>query len=162
MPSDVVFKAMNTLHRTLLTISGGRLGWPAQDMPVLELTTTGRKSGLPRSVMLTSPLQEGEELIVVASRGGDDRPPAWFLNLKDNPDVQVRLRGEPSQQMRARVVTAQERERLWPLVVADHGNYAAYQTKTAREIPLVLLKPTALTDRSIPPAASAAESRAEG
>lgn len=154
MLNDVGFKAMNAIHRTLLKISGGRVGWSAQDMPVLELTTTGRKSGLPRSVMLTSPLQEGEELVVVASRGGDDRPPAWFLNLKDNPDVQVRLQGEPSQQMRARVATAQERERLWPLVVADHRNYAAYQTKTTREIPLVLLRPTARSDRSVPLAAS--------
>ncbi len=146
----------------MLAVSGGRLGWAAQDMPVLELTTTGRKTGLPRSVMLTSPWQEGEELIVVASRGGDDRPPAWFLNLMGNPDVQVRLRGEPKQQMRARIATAQERERLWPLVVADHRNYAAYQTKTAREIPLVFLKPTTLSDRPVPLEASAAEGRDEG
>ena len=58
---------MNAIHRILLKVSGGRLGWTAQDMPVLELTTTGRKSGQPRSVMLTSPLQEGAALVVVAS-----------------------------------------------------------------------------------------------
>lgn len=141
MPTDVALKAMNTIHRILLTISGGRVGWTALDMPVLELTTTGRRSGHSRSVLLTSPLQEGSVLVVVASRGGGDNPPAWFLNLQDNPDVDVRLRGKPKQHMRARVATPPERDRLWPLVTADHTNYADYQTRTTREIPLVLLEP---------------------
>jgi len=141
MPSDVGFKAMNAVHRLLLRVSGGRVGWTAQEMPVLELTTTGRRSGRPRSVMLTSPLQEGPVLVVVASRGGDDLPPAWFLNLRDDPDVGVRLQGRPTQRMRARVATMAERERLWPRVTADHRNYAAYQARTTREIPLVLLEP---------------------
>ena len=141
MPSDVLFKAMNAIHRILLTASGGRAGWTAMDMPVLELTTTGRKSGQPRSVMLTSPLQEGPVLVVVASRGGDDQAPAWFLNLQDNPGVEVRLQGKARRPMHARVATPAERERLWPLVTAEHRNYADYQTKTTREIPLVLLEP---------------------
>jgi deazaflavin-dependent oxidoreductase (nitroreductase family) len=139
MPSDVGFKAMNALHHILLAVSGGRLGWTAQDMPVLELTTTGRKSGQPRSVMLTSPLQQGSTLVVVASRGGDDQPPAWYLNLQDNADVQVRLQGGSAQPRRAHIATAAEREVLWPLVIADHGNYAGYQKRTTRVIPLVLL-----------------------
>ena len=141
MPGDVSLKPMNGIHRLHLRISGGRLGWTAMDMPVLELTTTGRKSGQPRSVMLTSPMQEGTALVVVASRGGDDQSPAWFLNLTDNPDVEVRLQGEPRRWMHARVATAAERAILWPLVIADHQNYAGYQTRTAREIPLVLLEP---------------------
>ena len=91
--------------------------------------------------MLTSPLQEGRAIVVVASRGGDDRPPAWFLNLQDDPDVGVSLRGQPEQRMRARVTTAEGRYWLWPLVVADQGIYAGYQERTAREIPLVLLEP---------------------
>lgn len=141
MPSDLGFKAMNAIHRILLKVSGGRAGWTAMDMPVLELTTTGRKSGQPRSVMLTSPLQEGSVLVVVASRGGDDHAPAWFLNLQDNPEVEVRLQGKPRRRMHARIASPAERERLWPLVTADHRNYADYQTKTTREIPLVLLEP---------------------
>ena len=141
MPSDVGFKAMNTIHRILLKVSGGRAGWTAMEMPVLELTTTGRKSGQPRSVMLTSPLQEGPVFVVVASRGGDDRTPAWFLNLRDNPDVEVSVQGKPRQRMHAHIATAAERQRLWPIVTADHKNYADYQTKTTREIPLVLLQP---------------------
>jgi deazaflavin-dependent oxidoreductase (nitroreductase family) len=141
MPSDFTLKAMNATHRGLLKISGGRAGWNFSNMPVLELTTTGRKTGRSRSVMLTSPLEDGTSLVVVASRGGDDKPPAWLLNLRDNPDVEVALQGKPPQHMRARVATPEERSRLWPQVVADHKNYADYQTKTNREIPLVLLEP---------------------
>ena len=85
-------------------------------MPVVELTTTGRKSGQPRSVMLTSPVQEGSTIVVVASRGGDDQHPAWFLNLRDKPEVEVSLKGQPKEPMRARIASPEERARLWPLV----------------------------------------------
>ena len=141
MPSDIGFKAMNAIHRLLLRVSGGRAGWTAMEMPVLELTTTGRKSGQPRSVMLTSPLQEGPVLVVVASRGGDEKAPAWLLNLQENPDVGVSLQGQPTRRMNARVASRDERKRMWPLVVADHKHYAGYQARTTREIPLVLLEP---------------------
>ena len=141
MPSDLTLRAMNAIHRTLLTVSGGRIGWVAWDMPVLELTTRGRRTGRARSVMLTSPLQEGTTLVVVASRGGDDKPPAWLLNLQETPEVRVRLHGQTTTGMRARVATAGERDLLWPRVVADHRNYAAYQSRTTREIALVLLEP---------------------
>lgn len=143
MPSDLILKTMNTVHRSLLKVSGGRIGWTASSMPVLELTTTGRTSGKPRSVMLTSPLQQGPGYVVVASRGGDDHHPAWFLNLRDNPDVEVRIQGGDPQRMRARVLSADERRTLWPRLTADHKRYAGYQTKTDREIPLVLLEPPA-------------------
>jgi len=141
MPSDLALKTMNALHRVVLTVSFGKLGWSAANMPVLELTTIGRKSGQPRSVMLTSPLQEGSTVVVVASRGGDDTNPAWFLNLRDHPEVEVRLSGGPKQPMIARVATADERARMWPIVTSTYKNYAGYQTKTEREIPLVLLDP---------------------
>jgi deazaflavin-dependent oxidoreductase (nitroreductase family) len=143
MPSDLTLKTMNAVHRGLLKITGGRFGWNVSNMPALELTTTGRKSGQRRSVMLTSPVQEGERIVVVASRGGDDQHPAWFLNLRDQPDVEVAFKGQPAQPMRARIADPEERARLWPLVIADHKNYADYQTKTKREIPLVLLEPPA-------------------
>lgn len=141
VPSDFQMKTMNAVHRVLLKLSGGRIGWSAQNMPVLELATVGRKSGQPRKVMLTSPYQEGPVFVVVASRGGDDNHPAWFLNLRDNPDVEVRVQGSDPQRMRATIADPDERRRLWPLVTADHSNYAGYQTKTTREIPLVLLEP---------------------
>jgi deazaflavin-dependent oxidoreductase (nitroreductase family) len=143
MPSDLALKLMNGVHRAILTVSFGKVGWKAMNMPVLELTTIGRKSGQPRSVMLTSPLQEGDTYVIVASRGGDDHHPAWFLNLRENPNVEVRIGGGPRQSMTARVADADERGRLWPLVTRDHSNYAGYQKKTSREIPLVLLEPRA-------------------
>ncbi len=136
-----MLKATNAVHRVLLRVTGGRVGWSAEGMPVLELTTTGRRSGRPRTVLLTSPLQEGPVLVIVASRGGDDRHPAWFLNLRDNPAVTVSLRGGPAQPMRAQVASPDERRRLWPLVTADHQRYGDYQAGTARVIPLVLLAP---------------------
>ena len=141
MPSDLMLKTMNTVHRTMLKVTGGRFGYDVSNMPVLELTTVGRKSGQARAVMLTSPLQEGDTIVVVASRGGDDQHPAWFLNLRDHPEVQVSWKGGPAKPMVARIADADERARLWPLVVADHKNYAGYQRKTDREIPLVLIDP---------------------
>jgi deazaflavin-dependent oxidoreductase (nitroreductase family) len=141
MPSDLTLKTMNLVHRAILKLSGGRLGWQGSGMPVLELTTTGRKSGQPRSVMLTSPWQDGSTLVVVASRGGDDHHPAWFFNLRDHPDVEVAYKGQPKRPYRARIADGQERARLWPLVTADHKDYAGYQARTKREIPLVLLEP---------------------
>jgi deazaflavin-dependent oxidoreductase (nitroreductase family) len=141
MPTDLQLKAMNAFHRFLITASFGRVGWSGGKMPVLELTTTGRKSGQPRSVMLTAPVVEGPTFVIVASRGGDDTHPAWFLNLQDNPEVLVKLKDGGPQPMRARIADAEERGRLWPLITADHKNYADYQTKTEREIPVVLLEP---------------------
>jgi len=136
-----MLKTMNVVHRAAIKVTAGRVGWRAGSMPVLELTTIGRKSGQPRSVMLTSPVQEGETLVIVASRGGDDRNPAWVLNLRDRADVAVRLRGKPERRMSARIATPDERARLWPQVTATYKGYAEYQKKTDREIPLVLLEP---------------------
>ncbi len=141
MPCDLVLKAMNSSHRVMLALTRDKLGANLLGMPSLELTTIGRKSGRPRSVMLTSPLQQGDTYVVVASRGGDEIHPAWFLNLRDNPDVEVRIIGTAKQKMRARVATPDERALLWPQITAKHRNYAGYQEKTEREIPLVLLEP---------------------
>jgi deazaflavin-dependent oxidoreductase (nitroreductase family) len=141
MPSDSALKFMNGAHRVLLKLSFGKLGWSFSGMPALELTTIGRKSGQPRAVMLTSPLREESAIVVVASRGGDDQPPAWLLNLQADPAVEVSLQGGPKRPMHARVATPDERARMWPQIAGRYKNYAGYQTKTAREIALVLLEP---------------------
>jgi deazaflavin-dependent oxidoreductase (nitroreductase family) len=136
-------KATNTLHRTTLKLTGGKVGWKLRGMPVVQLTTTGRKSGVARTVMLTSPLQEGRSVVVVASRGGDDVPPAWLLNIEADGRVQVSFGGRPAAPWTARVATAEERARMWPVVTREQPHYGGYQEKTGREIPLVILEPVA-------------------
>lgn len=140
MPSDLVMKTMNAVHRTVLAVSGGRIGWTAGDMPAVELTTTGRKSGQPRSCMLTSPWQEDDAMALVASAGGNDTHPAWFLNLRNDPNVTVRTKDD-ERPMVARIAVGAEREALWNKITEAHANYAGYQKKTDREIPVVVLEP---------------------
>ena len=140
MPSDAFLHAMNAAHRALLAVTRGRLGWRISNMPILDLKTTGRRSGKRRATMLSSPLQHGDAYVIVASRGGDDRHPAWYLNLLEEPDVEVTTQ-HGTQRMRARVVTSEERAELWPRVTEAHPNYAGYQRKTDREIPLIWLEP---------------------
>jgi deazaflavin-dependent oxidoreductase (nitroreductase family) len=141
MANDLFLKSGNFVHRTLLKVTGGRIGWDVAKMPVVELTTIGRKSGEPRTVMLTSPYQRGDTIVIVASKGGDDRHPAWFLNLRDHPEVEVATKDQPKHKRLARIASPEERAELWPLITEKHTNYADYQTKTEREIPLVLLDP---------------------
>ena len=136
-----MLKTMNTIHRTVLKLSGGRFGWETADMPVLELTTTGRRSGQQRSVMLTSPHQDGDMILVVASKGGNDEHPAWFLNLRDNPAVSVKFKGGEPQPMTATIADDATRAALWPIVTSTYKGYAGYQDKTDRTIPLVMLTP---------------------
>jgi deazaflavin-dependent oxidoreductase (nitroreductase family) len=139
MPSDRTLKAMNGVHRLILGVTRGKAGWTAGNMPVLELTTIGRKSGEPRSCLLTSPIQENGEIVIVASRGGDDHHPAWYLNLLETPQVQVSYKGAPHKIMTARTANSEERARMWPVVAGAYKGYAGYQEKTSREIPLVIL-----------------------
>ncbi len=125
----------------IIRLSFGRSGWTAAKMPVIKLTTIGRKSGRPRSVMLTSPYKEGDSLIIVASKGGSDTPPDWLLNLEKEPDVEVSIQGAPSTAMRAEILDKNERNRLWPAITEDYPNYGDYQIKTSRIIPLISLRP---------------------
>ncbi len=141
MPSDLALKVMNAVHKVTLKVTFGKVGNRLLGMPAFELTTIGRKSGQPRKVMLTAPYTEGDTLAIVASKGGNDEHPAWFLNLQEHPEVEVAHPGKAPQKMTAHIADEQERARLWPLITEDHDNYAAYQRKTEREIPVVLLTP---------------------
>ncbi len=138
---DVAARFVTHLHKTVFRATNGRLIGTGFGMPVLMLTTIGRKSGKPRTTMLTAPVQEGEKLVIVASYGGDNRHPAWFLNLRDNPDVEV-VTGGRRQRMRARIASSDERAELWPRVTSAYRGYGAYQKRTDREIPLVVLEPS--------------------
>src|SRR5438094_378897 len=90
---DAAARFLTGLHGSVFRATDGRLLGRVAGMPVVMLTTTGRKSGKPRRTMLTSPVQEGDRIVLVASYGGDDRHPAWFLNLRDHPDVEVTMLG---------------------------------------------------------------------
>jgi deazaflavin-dependent oxidoreductase (nitroreductase family) len=140
VPSDFALKTMNSVHRLLVALTRGRAGHEFGGMPVVELTTIGRRSGQPRTVLLTSPLRDGEGYVVVASRGGDDQHPAWFLNLRDEPKVEVAIKGGERQPMVARIASPDERARMWPEIAGRYRNYAGYQKRTEREIPLVVLE----------------------
>lgn len=133
--------SMTGMHRALLRLTRGRVGSRLGSMPVIELTTRGRRTGEPRRALLTVAANDGDALVVVASRGGDDAHPAWYLNLVADPDVLVAATGEDPRPMRARTADADERARLWPRVVAAYRGYAQYQRKTDREIPVVILEP---------------------
>jgi deazaflavin-dependent oxidoreductase (nitroreductase family) len=137
---DHVSRAVTTLHRMVFTTSGGRVAGRALGMPVLVLTTTGRTSGKPRQTMLTSPLVIDEKVMLVASNGGDDREPAWCRNLRAHPGVEITMSGR-TRSMLAHIAEPAERAELWPQITSAHANYAGYQRKTDREIPVVVLEP---------------------
>ena len=137
---DGVARIANTVHRTVFNTTNGRLAGDVFGMPVVKLTTTGRRSGRKRPTMLTSPVHDDDRVVLVASYGGDDRHPAWYLNLKANPQVEVVMQGQ-RRTMRARTATPEERSELWPKVTASYKGYGQYQTRTDREIPLVILEP---------------------
>ena len=129
-----------TGHTAVYRATGGRIGhhFPGAP-PSLLLEHVGAKSGTKRTTPLTY-LADGEDLALVASKGGNPRNPAWFHNLRAHPDVEVQV-GAERRPVRARVASPQERKRLWPKVVAIYGGYAGYQERTEREIPLLILEP---------------------
>ncbi len=137
---DIASRCVTGLHMSVFSVTNGRLLGRMAGMPVVMLTTTGRKSGRPRATMLTSPLQLGESVVLVASNGGDHRHPRWFLNLRENPDVEIVMEGR-HRRMHARVAAPGEMHELWPKVTQVYPRYAEYQKKTTRDIPFVILDP---------------------
>ena len=145
-------------HKYIYERSDGRVGKHSNRVPALLLTTTGRRSGLPRTNGLTYCRDRGD-LIVVASNGGSDRPPAWLLNLQAEPRVTVRV-GRRVLAATARVADPEEQAQLWPLVYRTNrgmaplfhpggtGRYDVYQNHKRRPIPVVIITP----DRPTPPA----------
>ena len=143
-----IIKVMSVVHRGVYKASGGRLlkNWRlgsavhrGRGVPICLLTTTGRKSGQPREVPLCY-LADGDRVIVVASQGGLPTNPQWYLNIKADPQVQVRI-GSSVRQLRARTAGPAERAELWPRLVDLYNDYASYATWTDREIPVVICEP---------------------
>jgi F420H(2)-dependent quinone reductase len=137
-----IFNEVIKGHTVAYRATGGLIGHRMPGVPpFLLLDHVGAKSGTRR----TSPLvyiKDGDAFVIVASKGGHPRHPAWFHNLNANPDTTIQV-GSRRLPVRARVATAEERNRLWPKAVEVWNGYEGYQRKTDREIPLVILEPRA-------------------
>jgi deazaflavin-dependent oxidoreductase (nitroreductase family) len=138
--ADFGLRTMSQVHRAIVHVTGGRVLGSAFGMPVVELRTVGRRSGLPRSTMLTAPVVDGDRVVLVASKGGDDRDPDWYRNLVADPEVELTIAGQ-HRLMRARPASPDEKAALWPRVVAAYHGYAGYQRRTERDIPVVICEP---------------------
>lgn len=139
---DYMLKGMNLGHRAILVLSRGRVLNTAFGMQTIELHTTGRKSGQRRTVLLTAPISKPGLIVLVASKGGDDRDPDWYRNLVAEPNISVTVQGLESP-WTARTATAEEKAQLWPRIVAAYAGYGTYQARTDREIPVVICEPRA-------------------
>ncbi len=133
-------KSLSKTHLVIQRMSRGRLLGTVAGMPVLLLTTTGRTSGKARTTPLTF-FRDGDDLVVIASNGGSDRAPDWWLNLQHDQRALVEI-GRDELDVTARAAPAEQRERLWVEITATYSGYARYQKKTARRIPVVLLSPS--------------------
>ena len=132
-------RALSRAHLAAYRVSRGRVLGSVAGMPVLLLTTTGRRSGEARTTPLTF-FRDGADLVVIASNGGADRSPGWSLNLQQTPRAVVEI-GADKLVVTARLASEQERERLWVVVTATYAGYARYQERTKRRIPVVFLSP---------------------
>lgn len=143
-----IIKVMSEVNTAIYRWTGGLLGstWRVgaafpRGIPILLLTTIGRKSGQPRTAPLLF-IEDGNDVIVVASHGGLPKDPLWYKNLQANPDCEVQIKRR-KMRMRARDAAPAERERLWPKLVGHYPDYASYATWTDRVLPIVVLEPIA-------------------
>jgi deazaflavin-dependent oxidoreductase (nitroreductase family) len=135
-----VIRVMSVLNVWAYRASGGRIGGRfLRGAPVCLVTTTGRKSGRPRTAPLLY-LADGERVVIVASKGGMSKHPAWYGNLVANPRCTVEI-GSERREMVARTASREEKAALWPRLVAMYRDYDDYQARTDRDIPVVVLEP---------------------
>lgn len=127
------------LNRLLIRVSRGRVGVRKRGIPIGLLTTTGRRSGEPRTVPVMY-LRDDDRFFVVASNGGFDSPPDWLRNLDETPDARFEVDGE-QRLVRGRILAGDEKDEWWPALVAHNPLWAAYQRYTDRDIAVVSLEP---------------------
>ena len=137
---NIGLKLFVAAHIAIYRATGGKIGGTLGGNRIVLLTTRGRKTGSPRTVPIVAFVDEGKTY-VIASMGGQPKHPAWFLNLEGNPEAKLQ-RGPTEVAVRAHVVEGQERTRLWTLITTAMPNFAAYQAKTTRVIPVVELRPS--------------------
>ncbi|MGD0084353.1 MAG: nitroreductase family deazaflavin-dependent oxidoreductase [Acidimicrobiales bacterium] len=140
--SEALQTAFLKLHQRVYEASGGRVGHRMIGVPTLLLRTTGRRSSQPRTNALVY-ARDGDRYVVVASNGGQDRPPGWLFNVRAEPAVSIQVATEAIDATAGVVEAADpDYDRLWRLVNANnHNRYDAYQRKTERRIPLVIVTP---------------------
>ena len=142
MPNIRWLLALITMvHRALYRATGGRIGARLRGADMLLLSTLGRRSGQPRVTPLLY-VADGERFVVVASNAGDDRHPAWLLNLRKQPAAEIQV-GARKLRVQAREASDVEAERLWPKLLASYKNFRGYRTSAKRHIPVVVLDPIA-------------------
>jgi F420H(2)-dependent quinone reductase len=137
--ANLGFRILGMLHRRVYRLTGGRIGGRIVGMPVLLLTTTGRKSGRPRTQPLTY-TRAGRGYAVIASKGGAAHHPFWYRNLQTDPRAEVTV-GRETYEVRARTTEGEERDRLWRKLADVYSGYDRYAAKTSRRIPVVVLEP---------------------
>jgi deazaflavin-dependent oxidoreductase (nitroreductase family) len=127
------------IHRWLYRLTGGRIGHKSPQGPMLLLTTTGRKSGQPRTTPLLY-MPDGDDCVVVASNGGRPETPQWYLNMRADPMCTLQV-GKRTYQARAELLEGSGRDTLWPRLTAFYAGWSHYETLTDRPIPVAVLKP---------------------
>ncbi|MFI5781871.1 nitroreductase/quinone reductase family protein [Nocardia sp. NPDC051570] len=145
---DEVLKFIRNTHHLILKASGGKWGNKQFGMAAIELHVIGRKSGARRTAVLWVPLMESDRVILVASKEGDDRDPEWYRNLVAEPKVELTIDGVTSP-WTARTANAAEKAVLWPQIVKSYHGFAVYQTRTDRDIPVVICEPRAVTEPAV-------------
>jgi deazaflavin-dependent oxidoreductase (nitroreductase family) len=139
--ANLRFRIFGGMHSAVYRRTGGKIGGKLGKVPVLLLTTTGRKSGQPRTQPL-SYTRAGDGYAVIASKGGAAQHPLWYLNLQASPLAEVTV-GRETRKVRARDAQGEERERLWRALADLYPGYDKYANKTNRQIPVVVLDPVA-------------------
>jgi F420H(2)-dependent quinone reductase len=138
-PANLALKLGTGVHAGVYRATSGRLLGRMGKNPLLLLNTIGRKSGKKRTTPLLY-VVDGEDFVIIASKGGAPTQPAWYLNLKANPDVTVEV-GDRKVRVRAEEVAGGKKARLWQKMSDMYPTYDDYQKKTEREIPLLVLHP---------------------
>jgi deazaflavin-dependent oxidoreductase (nitroreductase family) len=129
---------LNEEHVRVYRETNGERGYIWNGAPILLFTSTGRKSGLPRTIAIIY-TQVGDKYVIIASKGGSPTHPKWYLNIEDDPNVEFQIKGDKFK-ARARTAESPEREQLWAEAIKTWPNYDIYQSRTERRIPVVVIE----------------------